>query len=621
MNGITTFTSDKEHLQDILKSIAKGAIQLPEFQRGWVWDDDHIRSLLASVSLSYPIGAVMMLENGNPHVRFKARPVEGVELDSEVEPERFILDGQQRLTSLYQALFYGKAVRTRDVRKRAIKRWYYIDICKALNPNVDREEAIISLPEDRIIRNFRNEVIKDYSTEASEYEHYLFPVWHLFNPAGWRRGFNKYWKHAEEKSNLFDMFEEKIVECFKQYLVPVIKLLKNTPKVAVCQVFEKVNTGGVSLTVFELVTASFAAEGFNLREDWEGKRDARGKKISKGRKDLIHNQPQHKVLRSVGADELLQTITLLTTFERKQKDPEAPVSCKRNDILKLTLSEYKKWVDSATKGFIQAGKVLFQQKLFTNRDLPYSTQVVPLSAILTLLGEKADIDTVREKLIRWFWCGVFGELYGSAIETRFAKDVVDVISWVNGGGEPQTVEDCNFTASRLYTMRTRNSAAYKGLYALLMHDGCLDFRTGEPIDVQTYFEDSIDIHHIFPRKWCQEHNIDARYCDSIINKTPLSYKTNRIIGGNAPSEYLKKLRNDIGMGEQRQNQILASHVIDVDALKRNDFWAFFEVRKEALLARIETAIGKRVNREEQEDIASVEADEPFEDREEEDNNA
>jgi uncharacterized protein with ParB-like and HNH nuclease domain len=61
MDVMTTFSSDKESLHEILKATSAGRYQLPEFQRGWVWDDAHITSLLASVSLSYPIGAVMML--------------------------------------------------------------------------------------------------------------------------------------------------------------------------------------------------------------------------------------------------------------------------------------------------------------------------------------------------------------------------------------------------------------------------------------------------------------------------------------------------------------------------------------------------------------------------------
>jgi hypothetical protein len=602
MEGMTTFTSDKESLQDILKAIAAGKIQLPEFQRGWIWDDAHIRSLLASISLSYPIGAVMTLENGNPEVRFKPRPVEGVELDSEVDPERFILDGQQRLTSLFQTLSLKKAVETRDIRKHEITRWYYIDIRKTLDSNTDREDAVISLPEDKRVRNFRNEVLEDYSTATAEYNRCYFPVCQLFDCAEWRTSYNAHWEYAPDKIKLFDQFERNIIKRFEQYMVPVIKLLKGTPKVAVCQVFEKVNTGGVSLTVFELVTASFAADGYNLREDWDGKQDSRGRKISDGRKHKLHDQ---KVLRSVDADEILQTVSLLTTYDRKQREPDVPVSCKRADILKLTLNDYKKWVETATAGYLSSARVLFQQKIFTNRDLPYGSQLIPLSAILSILGAKAENDTVREKIIQWFWCGVVGELYGSAIETRFARDVFDVLKWIDGGEEPSTITECNFVPNRFYTLRTRNSAAYKGLYALLMRDGCLDFRTGEPIDVQTYYGDAIDIHHIFPVKWCKENDIEARYYDSIINKTALSYKTNRIVGGNAPSIYLQKLRERMGISKQRQDKILVSHAIDVAALRGDDFWAFFDARKDALLSCIERAIGKRINRERQENIPDV----------------
>jgi len=172
----TTFDSTKESLQDILRDIRSGKIQLPDFQRGWIWDDNHVKSLLASIAVSYPISAVMLLETGNPDVRFRPRPVEGVELNLGKEPEWLILDGQQRLTSLFQALFLGKPVMTRDLRGNPVERWYYLDIQIALDPEADQEDAIISIPADRKIRNFRGEVIKDYSTTALECEADLFPL-------------------------------------------------------------------------------------------------------------------------------------------------------------------------------------------------------------------------------------------------------------------------------------------------------------------------------------------------------------------------------------------------------------------------------------------------------------
>lgn len=114
-----TFDSTKETLKKLLEKVQEGSIQLPEFQREWVWEDDRIKSLLASVSLSYPIGTLMLLQTGNPDVRFKARSVAGAP-SSPSEPERMLLDGQQRMTSLFQALASGEVVQTQDDHKKQL---------------------------------------------------------------------------------------------------------------------------------------------------------------------------------------------------------------------------------------------------------------------------------------------------------------------------------------------------------------------------------------------------------------------------------------------------------------------------------------------------------------------
>src|SRR5690606_15346392 len=101
------------------------------------------------------------------------------------------------------------------------------------------------------------------------------------------------------KSDLFDRFEEGIIDPFRRYQVPVITLKRTTSKEAVCQVFEKVNTGGVSLDAFELLTATFAAENFNLRDDWLGNRE-RG---IQGRRQRLVRRP---VLAGIQATDFLQ---------------------------------------------------------------------------------------------------------------------------------------------------------------------------------------------------------------------------------------------------------------------------------------------------------------------------
>jgi uncharacterized protein with ParB-like and HNH nuclease domain len=164
-----SFDSTKKSLYELLKDVNSGKIQLPDFQRGWVWDDNRIKGIIASVAKSFPIGAVMLLETGNESIRFKTKPVEGVPNVNGTKPEMLILDGQQRITSLYQAIITNKVVNTRNAKGYAINRWYYIDMIKAMDLSTDLEEAIFSINENKIItENIGRDVVLDLSTEEQE---------------------------------------------------------------------------------------------------------------------------------------------------------------------------------------------------------------------------------------------------------------------------------------------------------------------------------------------------------------------------------------------------------------------------------------------------------------------
>lgn len=153
-----------------------------------------------------------------------------------------------------------------------------------------------------------------------------------------------------------------------------------------------------------------------------------------------------------------------------------------------------------------------------------------------------------------------------------------------------------FRADRLKTMRMRLSAAYKGVNALLMKEGAQDFRSGQKFDHTVFFGENVDIHHIFPQEWCKNHRVKPTVYDSIINKTPLSYRTNRIIGGVAPSEYIAKLEkgNETtpSIDSKRLDSYLKSHLIDPSLLRADSFDAFMVERQKRLLALIEQATGK-----------------------------
>jgi hypothetical protein len=248
------------------------------------------------------------------------------------------------------------------------------------------------------------------------------------------------------------------------------------------------------------------------------------------------------------------------------------------------------------RGFIQAAKFLHMLHIYRIFDLPYQSQIVPLAAILADIGDAWEHEANRARLIQWYWNGVFGELYGSAVETRIARDFMEVPPWLNGGPEPSTVSETIFRADRLKTMRMRLSAAYKGVNALLMKEGAQDFRSGQKFDHTVFFGENVDIHHIFPQDWCKKNGIKPAIFDSIINKTPLSYRTNRIIGGVAPSEYLATLEEGNSssppISGEKLNAYLQSHLINPTLLRADKFEAFMDDRQKRLLGLIEQAMGK-----------------------------
>ena len=602
----STFQTNPFDLHKLLEDCHRGMLQLPDFQRSWVWDEDRIKSLIASVSRAFPVGALMSLDTGGP-VNFKPRTVEGAPPESrQVTPQSLLLDGQQRMTSLYQVTLRGKVVETVTPKNKKVKRWFYVDIRKALDPFADREEAIVGVPEDRVIRtDFGREAVLDLSSAENEYAALMYPVPQVFDWDNWQDGFDKHWRGDQHEGvrEEFRAFKRQVLENFKYYRVPVITLDRSTSKEAVCVVFEKVNTGGKPLDAFELVTAMYAASGHELRKDWYGDDGTKGRHRRLAEK-LRPDGAETGIIAGVSNTDFLQAVSLFHTRDRRRaaeaagkQGKELPaVSGNRQALLNLPLDEYKRFETQVERGFNQAAKFLHMLHIYRIFDLPYQSQIVPLAAILADIGDDWEHEANRAKLVRWYWNGVFGELYGSAVETRIARDFMEVPVWLKGGLEPSTVSETMFRADRLKTMRMRLSAAYKGINALLMKEGAQDFRSGQKFDHTIFFGENVDIHHIFPQDWCKKQGIESSVFDSIINKTPLSYRTNRIIGGVSPSEYLSKL--EIGnsvtppIDGVKLDGFLKSHLIDPLLLRADSFDKFMIDRQKKLLSLIERATGR-----------------------------
>ena len=572
-------------LNELLRGVASGKIQLPDFQRNWTWDDNRIKGILASLSQGYPMGAIMCLEYGNENVRFKYRAIEGVNI-VDVVPELMILDGQQRLTSMYGATYSKNPVRTKTEKGKEVDKFYYFDINKCLDDSEDRFDAIIAVPSDKKLKtNFDRDIVLDLSKRELEYEHEMFPINIIFDSSvreDWADGYKEY--HGYDKAFLdkYKKFRTEVIETIAGYKLPVITLGKDTPREAVCKVFENVNTGGVPLTVFELVTATYATYEFDLRKDWERCRD-----IIWGRGEALVTDIMH------GVDEtsFLTAITLYTTYHASSM-----TTCKKKDVLSLAYKDYIKNRDAILDGYKMARKFLFSQYVFRKRDLPYTTQQIPLSAICAEIGRNVFNQPQTQNILsQWFWCGIMGEMYGGANETRYANDMEDVVAAIRGqNSQNRTINAAWFSATRLISLQTRNSAAYKGIMALVYRESCRDFMKGTTIDIVKSMDESPDIHHIFPEAYCISMGYPKEKWNSIVNKTPLLPESNRQIGGEAPSKYSQKIIKRAQIDEAQLKMRVESHLVNYDYFIKDDFNNYFVERAKAILKVIELAMGKNI---------------------------
>lgn len=265
-----------------------------------------------TVVQGHPLGVVMLLKTGSDQVRFKPKPIEGAGVVAGTEPQMLLLDGQQRLTSLTQTLTGNGIVSTMDSRGKKLQRKYYIELALALEGEERIDESVRSLPADGVVRtNFGKDVELDVSSPEKEREHGYFPVSLLFSSEAFS------WLFELPDSERAKAFNARVIQPAGTYNIPTIELDNETSKAAVATVFEKVNTGGLALNVFELLTAMFAGDkqhfdhygtDFRLNDDWQ---------------KTQHVFADRPVLAGIESTDFLQAVTLLTTRKRNLGDTSA----------------------------------------------------------------------------------------------------------------------------------------------------------------------------------------------------------------------------------------------------------------------------------------------------------
>ncbi len=343
-----------------------------------------------------------------------------------------VLDGQQRLTSLYKA-FYGVG-----------EHRYFLSLDKLTN-GADFEEAIFHVRATTKWAKAR----EDFALQAKEL---LLPLSVLKGGAGgFGRWGRKVARQLEDRERIaledtLDGIDEKWLQVIDDYHFPVVTLSDKTEPDALCTIFETLNRTGVKLSVFELLTARFWPRNVKLRELWE--------------KALV----DHPVIEDFGVDPyyVLQGISLACR--------KAP-SCKRSDVLHMAASDITTWWDKVVLGLATGLEILRDDcKVVLRKWVPYQTMLPPLAAVLARAGspKTAEAGAQREKLKRWFWCAVFGQVYEGAPNSKAAKDVVEILPWLSGGNLPESVASFSFDPRALRDVTARQRAIYRGANCLIL---------------------------------------------------------------------------------------------------------------------------------------------------------
>lgn len=555
------FDTNPIGLRHLLSLIHAGDLALPDFQRDFVWDPKETEELLESISRSFPAGSLLFMPWRDEV--FTPRPVQGAP-DLKTAPNRLILDGQQRLSSLYQACYGAGEYR------------YFI----AVGPLMEDEGV-----EEAIFYRHRNRCGK-YSTVEQQAAQLVMPLGVLFGSGG---GFHAWseriTKHRPEKDEELDRLRATLRETYEAHIkpiedydFPVVALSQSTSLEAVCSIFETLNRTGIRLSVFDLLAARFFAKKLDLRAKWQRSVDDT---------PIID---QFEINRYY----LLQSIAL-----------RVKGSVQRGDVLRLSVEDIETHWDSVVAGYRAALEMLRDEcGVRASKWLPYGYLLVPLAAlwrdVIEVAGPASGAN--RGRLKTWFWCSGISASYDRAANTQASRDYAELKRWIEGGEAPETVAGFEFDPARMREITPKQQSIYKALMALVIQHGARDLHHGQTLTQDSILAEGVDDHHIFPSAYLNPSKEEPAYptqlVDCILNRTMIDATTNRRIGKRPPDQYMGEIREELeGAKPGAFDDVLESHLLPSavgSPLMEADFEAFLDWREARLGEAISEATGTPV---------------------------
>ena len=567
-----------ESIKDLIKNIDQGNIVLPEFQRDFVWEIRKTCELFDSIVKNIFIGSIIY---GKPTFEITIREVDDrprhgkgsrkrleirsfekdeITQKSQIANFRLILDGQQRVTSIYRAL-------------KGIDQVWFI----AKNNDELPEQIKVKKTEDSTLE----ELLFTFSLQEDEdrLSIRLSDAYEISNGGLFDKVIKE--KFFDKLSYIAGMSDDELEASFREYKILCMKLsdlfksevllsyyLLDMDNEKFALFFERSNSKGIQLNFIDILAAKLY-KGFNLRDKIE---------------EIESTYPRYEFNREV----IVRAISYIVSNGR---------NVDRNYILtNLSYQHFNKHWDEVVEYYNSVLDFLFNEKLIISQNwMPYENMVIPLIIFLRESSQN-NFSQMQEKQFEfikyWYWGSIFSQRYSTGSNEAIVQDSNILKSIAHG----EKISDRNFFSrlkpqinnyDDIYSYTKKVNVVYKGILNLINYNakGLSDWNNSSKLT----FDKKLEDHHIFPKEYIKKKfNGDEQalsLVDCVANRTLIPKITNIKIGKKAPSEYMSEIKASNHLLEDTLNEHLISKDI-VDGLYDEFFTDFIEDRSNLIFKLI-----------------------------------
>lgn len=572
----------------LLRKVDEGSYVIPHFQRGFGWQPSMVCDLLESILQEYYTGLILLWELKPEEARkHQWEPVWGTEKRN--TPEEAILDGQQRLASLYYAIynpnekfpnrksFYVFFINLNKVLKKDFEgsvTYRYFSSHKSweeLKGYMDAAKGTVPLP--ILVAKDTNDSETDF-LESSEFENWV----------------NEYkeWNRSEFFENITPIKVARVLRKILNYSFIHFTLSRERELPDICNIFARVNAKGMKLSTFDLMNAFLYPKGIELRKGlWEDLDNETLKRIDPKINEYILKIISLKKQDYCSSKFLYNLIPEEKTMKRDEQGKRyEEVLVESPDDFERLWWKACHYAEKARSMIMNTGAWDFGA---IKRDFIPNTTIIPVLGAILWQSQGDNQSDFKDNLKKWYWSAVLSEEYSGSSDSVMAKDFRNWKKWMNNGEDIERISriDQDFIQGLDLKNVKRGSARYKAIISILALNGPRDFYNGRRVGTGDYSEEKINDHHIFPKgaEGLEQENEEFRKSkDAVANKTLLFDETNNKIRKKRPSKYIEKMVQKHG-SEEQVKYILKRHLINDRAfehMKEDNFDKFIEEREKTI---------------------------------------